>query len=150
MAAWIANFMIAQVTPIAFNNIGWKYYLVFAVCGFTNALTVWALFPETKVGEPTSMRIYVLKRSSVLQGRKLEEMDDFFKHSSWFVPTQKFTPLSATQRENELRAGESGNNDQNRGVRAYLFGLGDAFGGEDVADSHGHDEKERIDRTEKV
>ncbi|GAB1517462.1 hypothetical protein RhiTH_000510 [Rhizoctonia solani] len=109
MAAWIANFMIAQVTPHAFSNIGWKYYLVFAICGYTNALTFWALFPETK-------------------GRKLEEMDDFFQHSSWFVPTAKFTPVSATQRENEMRAGNT-------------------FGGEDVVDS---DSKERIDRTEKV
>ncbi|KEP53333.1 MFS sugar transporter [Rhizoctonia solani 123E] len=108
MAAWIANFMIAQVTPIAFHNIGWKYYLVFAICGYTNALTFWAFFPETK-------------------GRKLEEMDEFFKHSDWFVPTAKFTPISATQRENEMRAGN-------------------AFGGEDIIDS---DSKERIDRTEK-
>ncbi|CAE7199104.1 unnamed protein product [Rhizoctonia solani] len=109
MAAWIANFMIAQVTPIAFHNIGWKYYLVFAICGYTNALTFWAFFPETK-------------------GRKLEEMDEFFKHSGWFVPTAKFTPVSATQRENEMREGN-------------------AFGGEDIVDS---DSKERIDRTEKV
>jgi len=30
-----------------------------AICGFTNAITIWALFPETK-------------------GRKLEEMDAYF------------------------------------------------------------------------
>lgn len=59
MAAWISNFMIAQVTPIAFRQIGWKYYLVFAICGFTNAITIYLLFPETK-------------------GRTLEEMDAYF------------------------------------------------------------------------
>lgn len=37
------------VSPPAFAHIGWKFYLVFAICGFTNAFTVWALFPETKV-----------------------------------------------------------------------------------------------------
>ncbi|QRV86298.1 Sugar (and other) transporter [Ceratobasidium sp. AG-Ba] len=113
MAAWIANFMIAQVTPIAFNHIHWRYYLVFAICGYTNALTVWALFPETK-------------------GRKLEEMDDLFKHTGWFVPTQNYTILSPTQREDELR-------------------VGNAFGGEDVGDSHyvaDIDEKDRVERTE--
>ncbi|KAG9104176.1 hypothetical protein FRC06_004813 [Ceratobasidium sp. 370] len=113
MAAWIANFMIAQVTPIAFNHIHWRYYLVFAICGYTNAVTVWALFPETK-------------------GRKLEEMDDLFKHTSWFVPTQNYAILSATQRENELRAGN-------------------AFGGEDAGDSSyvaDTDEKDRVVNTE--
>jgi hypothetical protein len=108
MSAWIANFMIAQVTPIAFNRIHWKYYLVFAIGGYTNALTVWALFPETKVGDSCSIHAYTLTHSSnVTQGRKLEEMDDLFKHAGWFVPTQDYATISATQRENELRAGES-------------------------------------------
>lgn len=48
MACWIANFMIGQVSPLAFERIGWKYFLVFVICGFTNAATIWALFPETK------------------------------------------------------------------------------------------------------
>ncbi|KAG8935639.1 hypothetical protein FRC03_008987 [Tulasnella sp. 419] len=29
MFAWISNFMIAQVTPKAFESIGWRYYLLF-------------------------------------------------------------------------------------------------------------------------
>ncbi|KAJ7732612.1 general substrate transporter [Mycena olivaceomarginata] len=33
--SWISNFFIAQVTSPAFTNIGWKYYLVFAICGHT-------------------------------------------------------------------------------------------------------------------
>lgn len=113
MAAWIANFMIAQVTPIAFNNIHWRYYLVFAICGYTNAITVWALFPETK-------------------GRKLEEMDDLFKHAGWFVPTQNYVTISATQRENELRAGITS-------------------GGENIIDSsyvNEIDEKEKVHHSE--
>ncbi|KIK57136.1 hypothetical protein GYMLUDRAFT_46366 [Collybiopsis luxurians FD-317 M1] len=44
-ASWLSNFFIAQVTPVAFTHIGWKYYLVFAICGHTNALFVWAFFP---------------------------------------------------------------------------------------------------------
>lgn len=58
--------MIAQVSPPAFASIGtsssrscypdsvlmsptgWKYYLVFAICGFTNALFFWAFLPETR------------------------------------------------------------------------------------------------------
>ena len=33
--------MIAQVSPFAFDNVGWKYYIVFAICGFSNALYFW-------------------------------------------------------------------------------------------------------------
>lgn len=45
---WMFNFLIAEITPIAFDNIGWKYYLVF-VC--TNSLSVaffYLFAPETK------------------------------------------------------------------------------------------------------
>ena len=28
--------------------VGWKYYLVFTVCSFTNAILFFCLFPETK------------------------------------------------------------------------------------------------------
>lgn len=69
-ASWLANFMIGQVSSIAFANIGWRYYLVFKVCGATNALVFWAFFPETG-------------------GRTLEEMDDFFNRGRLFIAFDK-------------------------------------------------------------
>ena len=86
MACWVSNFMIGQVTPKAFAAIGWKYYVVFAICGFTNGLTIWLLFPETK-------------------GRTLEEMDDFFDRTHWIVPLSKHEVVSKDEREEELRRG---------------------------------------------
>jgi hypothetical protein len=99
MAAWLANFMIGQVSPIAFKAIGmfyslvlfqidaddkgWKYYLVFTVCSATNALTFWLLFPETK-------------------GRTLEEMDSYFRNHPWIVPGSKVQPVHLGEREREL------------------------------------------------
>jgi len=45
---WMFNFLVAEVTPVAFASIQWRYYLVY-VC--TNSLSV-AMFylfaPETK------------------------------------------------------------------------------------------------------
>jgi len=86
-ASWLSNFFIAQVTPVAFQHIGWKYYLVFAICGNTNALFVWAFYPETS-------------------GRRLEEMDTLFEDAPLFVAN---TPYAKTQNrhlaEKELRAG---------------------------------------------
>ena len=38
MSAWIANFLIAQVTPKAFAAVGWRYYMVFAILSATNAI----------------------------------------------------------------------------------------------------------------
>ncbi|KAF8317910.1 general substrate transporter [Clavulina sp. PMI_390] len=86
-AAWISNFMIAQASPPAFAHVGWKYYLTFAICGFSNAFTMWALFPETK-------------------GRKLEEMDNFFRDLPWFVPFAKYEIVDRHAREEELRHGQ--------------------------------------------
>lgn len=88
MACWISNFMIGQVSPVAFESIGWKYFLVFVICGFTNSATMWALFPETK-------------------GRTLEEMDHYFENTHWFVPLAKYEKIDAGARERELVAREA-------------------------------------------
>lgn len=58
--------MIGQVTPIGMTNEGWRFYILFAVCNFTNAAFFWAMLPETKQVP-------------------LEEMNKLFKESPWFV-----------------------------------------------------------------
>ncbi|KAK5954265.1 hypothetical protein OHC33_004838 [Knufia fluminis] len=58
--------MIGQVTPIAMTDIGWKFYLVFVVCNFTNAIFFWLFMPETAK-------------------RPLEEMNALFQHAPWIV-----------------------------------------------------------------
>ncbi|KAJ6585908.1 general substrate transporter [Mycena capillaripes] len=85
--SWISNFFIAQVTSPAFQNIGWKYYLVFAICGHTNALFIWAFYPETT-------------------GRRLEEMDALFENAPLFVPGTPYTKVGDHRAaERELREG---------------------------------------------
>ncbi|PWN48034.1 general substrate transporter [Violaceomyces palustris] len=87
MSSWISNFLIGQVSPKAFDSLGWKYYILFAIFGFTNAITIWAFFPETK-------------------GRTLEEMDEYFEKTHWIVPLSDYKPkLSRDDREEELRRG---------------------------------------------
>ncbi|ODN86318.1 glucose transporter [Cryptococcus wingfieldii CBS 7118] len=84
MAAWISNFMIGQVSPKAFADIGWKYYLVFCVCSFTNAITFYLFFPETR-------------------GRTLEEMDMYFREMNLIVPlTKGVGRIDVKEREREL------------------------------------------------
>lgn len=56
---WLFNFVIAEITPVAFATIGWRYYVVYAVIGFFVAGIVVMFFPE-------------------MRGRGLEEMDGLF------------------------------------------------------------------------
>ena len=40
--------MVGQVTSVAIPTIGYKYYFLFIICNFTNALFFWAFLPETR------------------------------------------------------------------------------------------------------
>lgn len=48
MTSFAFNTLIGQVTNIAVNDIGWRFFVVFAVCNATNALFFWLVLPETK------------------------------------------------------------------------------------------------------
>ncbi|WVR04202.1 hypothetical protein IAU60_001202 [Kwoniella sp. DSM 27419] len=118
MAAWIANFMIGQVSPKAFDSIHWRYYLVFTVCGFTNALTFYLLFPETR-------------------GRTLEEMDDYFDKTGWIVPLNKQETVGLRDREQQFAQGGRGR------VEAFPDDHEKALAGEDKKAEITHDEGAR-------
>ncbi|OQE37926.1 hypothetical protein PENCOP_c009G01204 [Penicillium coprophilum] len=75
MTSFAFNTMIGQVTPIAMTRIGYRFYILFVVCNFTNALFFWLLLPETK-------RV------------PLEEMNQMFTNAPWIVP--------GTSRENYM------------------------------------------------
>ncbi|QIW95239.1 hypothetical protein AMS68_000757 [Peltaster fructicola] len=59
-ANWIFNFMVVMITPVAFNSIGYKTYVVFAVINAFMVPCVYFFFPETAY-------------------RSLEEMDEIFQ-----------------------------------------------------------------------
>ncbi|RCI11979.1 hypothetical protein L249_4586 [Ophiocordyceps polyrhachis-furcata BCC 54312] len=62
---WIFNFLVVMITPIAFQNIQYKTYIVFAVINAFMVPSVYFFFPETAY-------------------RSLEEMDIIFqKVSGW-------------------------------------------------------------------
>ncbi|KAI1462783.1 general substrate transporter [Annulohypoxylon moriforme] len=48
MISFAFNTLIGQVTSIAVESVGWKYFVVFAVCNFTNAIFFYIVLPETK------------------------------------------------------------------------------------------------------
>lgn len=59
---WICNFLIVEVTPLAITNIGYKYYIAFAIINAAWVPVIYMFFPETK-------------------GRSLEEIDLLFSQS---------------------------------------------------------------------
>ena len=59
---WAFNFLLAQVTPVGFNTIHYRYYIIYAVSNALMAPAVYFCFPETR-------------------GRSLEEIDEIFARS---------------------------------------------------------------------
>lgn len=66
--SWLFNFLVAEVTPTAFANIGWKYFLVFFALNALFVPTIYFFFPETS-------------------GRSLEEIDQIFESSTSIFDT---------------------------------------------------------------
>ena len=65
-ANWLFNFMVVMITPVAFNNIGYQTYIIFAVINAFIVPFTYFFFPETRL-------------------RSLEEMDAIFlKTTNWF------------------------------------------------------------------
>lgn len=58
-ANWIFNFLVVMITPVAFNNIGYQAYIIFAVINAFMVPSVYFFYPETAY-------------------RSLEEMDHIF------------------------------------------------------------------------
>lgn len=66
--SWLSNFVVVLVTPVGFENIGYRYWIVYAVINAVIVPTVYFMFPETT-------------------GLSLEEMDEVFGESkSLFDP----------------------------------------------------------------
>ncbi|KAH8692579.1 general substrate transporter [Talaromyces proteolyticus] len=78
MVSFAFNTMIGQVTPIGMANSGWRFYILFVVCNFTNAVFFWAMLPETNQ-------------------LPLEEMKKLFTESPWFIGNTDRTKFVGTE-----------------------------------------------------
>lgn len=105
--------MLLSKTTIKYGNSllkhssGWKYYLVFAICGFSNALFFWVcyklclyasyvadLYPHAQAFLPET------------KGVPLEELDAYFESVPIFVPSSAVHVPDAETREEELHHGK--------------------------------------------
>jgi hypothetical protein len=62
------NFVVQMITPVALANIGYKYYIVYAIIGATFVGSVYFLYPET-------------------MGQSLEKLDDLFQQDITILET---------------------------------------------------------------
>ena len=60
--SWLFNFLVAEITPVAFTNIGYRYFIVYAAINASCVPVVYFFYPETA-------------------GRSLEEIDEIFAAS---------------------------------------------------------------------
>ena len=83
---WTFSFLSAQITPIGFDALEWKFYLVWAAICLSGVPIYYFLYPETK-------------------NRSLEEMDTIFGGPErwWQVPSNSrhMETSALTQLENE-------------------------------------------------
>ncbi|KAG9250348.1 general substrate transporter [Emericellopsis atlantica] len=68
---WLWNFVVVMITPVAINNIGYQYYIVYAVIAACIPISVFFFYPET-------------------MGRNLEEIDLMFRESPSVFATVRF------------------------------------------------------------
>lgn len=64
---WVFNFLVVMITPVAFNSIKWKTYIIFACINAAMVPFVYFFFPET-------------------MGRSLEDIDAIFAESNPRTP----------------------------------------------------------------
>jgi MFS family permease len=81
--SWAFSILIANVTPIAFNSMGQKYFFIFAAFNASIVPIVYYLFPETS-------------------GRELEEIDEIFTISSGVLDVVKRAKELPKRQPNEL------------------------------------------------
>ena len=77
--SWLSNFVVNLVTPIGFDNIGYRYWIVYAAINAVIVPTIYFTFPETA-------------------GLSLEEMDEVFRQSRSFLDPPKIARAMTKQR----------------------------------------------------
>lgn len=71
-ANWLFNFLIAEVTPVGFDSIHWRYYIIYACICLGAAVIFCFFYPETR-------------------GRSLEKIDEIFRQSKSIFDTVRIS-----------------------------------------------------------
>lgn len=90
-----------EVTPYGIDNIGYKFYIVWAVLNLTNAAIVWLFYPET-AGIPLEHIDFIFAENSDIDHS--EEKQPLYRKLQWSIVAKA---SSEFKRQKQLRAGLS-------------------------------------------
>lgn len=63
----ICNFIVVEITPPGIANIGWKFYIIFALLNAAFVPVIYCFFPETR-GIPLEAVDYLFEKQGVTGG----------------------------------------------------------------------------------
>jgi hypothetical protein len=104
MTSFAFNTLIGQTTGIAMKSIRWRWYILFCVCNFTNALFFWAFLPET-AKRPLEEYVFTLLNSCVVLLMWCR-MNYLFTHAPVFVPTTNMDEFNTHDLEQRVEEAE--------------------------------------------
>lgn len=116
MTSFAFNTMIGQTTGIAMKSIRWRWYILFCVCNFTNALFFWAFMPET-AKRPLEEYVFSLSFFTCLPAGwnticiepsliRCSRMNYLFTHAPLFVPTSNMKEFDTHDLERRVEEAE--------------------------------------------
>ncbi|PPJ60079.1 hypothetical protein CBER1_07569 [Cercospora berteroae] len=71
---WLFNFMVAEVTPIAFDSIQWKYYLVYVCTNLLSVVVFYLFLPGTRNRSLEDIDAFFVRSTNPLQPVKVAKM----------------------------------------------------------------------------
>ncbi|KAJ4350396.1 uncharacterized protein N0V89_009017 [Didymosphaeria variabile] len=125
-ANWLFNFVVVFIAPIAFRNIGWKTYIIFAATNFAIIPLVFFFYPETAY-------------------RSLEEVDVLF-HLANEAPGNPWLSVVKISLNEPLWFGKNGDTpfdyEQSDWHRRYMQLMGSGSG--TTLEGSGHGDREKV------
>lgn len=74
-ADFLGNFLVVEVTPDGVKNLGWKFYIVWAVLNLASAIIVWVFYPETGSQPLEAIDALFIEQSAERRGSHLGVTD---------------------------------------------------------------------------
>lgn len=108
--SWLFNYLVVEVTPIAFATISYRYFIVFAAINASAIPVVYFFYPESMyfasnlcIGNTVSDERAYFANFRSASGRSLEEIDEIFTTSkSIFDPVKVAKRLPRKQLTDHL------------------------------------------------
>ncbi|PSN68627.1 general substrate transporter [Corynespora cassiicola Philippines] len=94
---WLWTFVIAQVTPHAIENAGWKFYLLFCIMIALNIPFTYFFFPETS-GKTLEEIDYIFAESALGTESGMEAGSPDATDKDWPQHVEKVVPHGETER----------------------------------------------------